>query len=371
MDLSSYAIYGALALFSIGFAVLGRESVKHKGPANQLRVRYAITILIVSVCFAFVSGARYEVGVDWYGYMVSYDNLRWSGYDYSIVERWELGYSAINRIYAHFEFEYHWMFFTVALIGWIIYFSVVTLAMLPAFLFFTLAGEVYFWSNNAVRQFVAAAAFVFSIRYVDKNKWLSFVGAITFGALFHISVVVLLPLYFIITKMRVLTRFMPWVFLLAFVLGQLGAYKNILRLLETQALPVLFFFGYEGYLDRVALTLEAELGLGFYFNILTNFIVLAIGSRIRERDTLFRSYLAVFFIGAIIFNLLYDSQLIGRIAVYFLVVKPVLLAYIMTNLRNNSEGIALKGFLVFGYAAIFVAAINRSSHQCCPYQWAF
>jgi hypothetical protein len=370
MDLSSYAVYGYLALVSIGVAILGKKSVKHKGQDNQIWVRSAITVVIIAVCFAFVSGARYDVGVDWFGYMVSYENLKWSGYDHSIVERWELGYSAINRIYAHYEFRYQWMFFTVALIGWIIYFSAVTVAILPALLFFTLGGEIYFWSNNAVRQFVAAAAFVLSVRYIDKRKISGFLATITFGTLFHLSILVLLPLYWVIPKLKSITHLMPLVFVMTFVLGQLGAYMTILQLFEAQALPILVVLGYEGYIDRVGLILEPELGLGFFFIILTNFIVLAVGSRIRETDTLFRAHLSVFFIGTVVFNLLYASQLVGRIAMYFLLVKPILLAYILVHLRNNLEGVAVKCFLVLGYVAIFLAAIQRSSHQCCPYQWA-
>jgi len=365
----TYVIYVGVMAFSVAFLELYKRDCKAStgvviAPGKGIYFPFFVAFLL-----AFLSGIRYEVGVDWYGYVTSYDTLRMTGYDRAIIDRWELGYSLINRFFAWINAGYQWMFFSVALIGWGVYFRSIPYLLLPLSVYFLFAGELYFWSNNAVRQFVSAAFFVFSLKFIKERKLLSYLLALAAGALFHISILILMPLYFIAPRIPLSKILMPSVMLATFVAGQSSIYMSLLAFVESNLLGLTSFLGYGGYVDRLQPVELPDLGLGFYWIIFTNLIIITLLSSAHKIEPYIRNVFVVFFVGAILFNLFYVSQLMGRITVYFLFVKPILLAYIVIAFRNNIFGILLKLGLLIGYFVIYVIAIQSSSHQCCPYKW--
>lgn len=66
---------------------------------------------------------------------------------------------------------------------------------LTFFLFMTLG--YYFQSFSTVRYYFALAIALFSIRYVIEKQWTKFVLLILFGAFFHKSLLLVLPMYFL------------------------------------------------------------------------------------------------------------------------------------------------------------------------------
>lgn len=72
----------------------------------------------------------------------------------------------------------------------------------PAALFLLMTQGFYFNSLNTVRYYFALSVALYAMKYAIEKKWLPFVGCIVFAALFHKSVLLVIPAYFLAT--------LPW-----------------------------------------------------------------------------------------------------------------------------------------------------------------
>ena len=130
----------------------------------KLTFNHYVALLII----AFVVGFRYGVGTDWEGYKSIYEYISYGIKPFSIgfnipTYAVEWGYYIINQWVADLGGNSEIMFFLVALISWYFIFKSVPLVLLPLFLFFFFFYEIFFWSINCVRQFVAIGFFLYSI----------------------------------------------------------------------------------------------------------------------------------------------------------------------------------------------------------------
>ena len=71
-----------------------------------------------------------------------------------------------------------------------------------AALFLLMTQGFYFNSLNTVRYYFALSVALYAMKYAIEKKWLPFVGYIVFAALFHKSVLLVIPAYFLAT--------LPW-----------------------------------------------------------------------------------------------------------------------------------------------------------------
>ncbi len=94
--------------------------------------------------------------------------------------------------------------------------------------FLLMTSGYYFSSLNSVRYYLVLAIALYSIRYVLSGDWIRFVLLICVGALFHKSVLVVIPLYFIASR-----KWNKWYYIvLAVFVGSLvivpGVYRKII-----------------------------------------------------------------------------------------------------------------------------------------------
>ena len=68
-----------------------------------------------------------------------------------------------------------------------------------AALFLLMTQGFYFNSLNTVRYYFALSVALFAMKYAISKRWFSFVGWILFAALFHKSVLLVIPVYFLAT----------------------------------------------------------------------------------------------------------------------------------------------------------------------------
>ncbi|WP_425609801.1 EpsG family protein, partial [Vibrio splendidus] len=153
----------------------------------------------VFLYLTLLSGFRYDVGTDFSNYL---------HYFYLI----ELGYDDVAEISFVYLFKFsqfiglteQFVFFVLALIisfGFISYFKYFCdkSGFLAIYLFFTVS-IFYFASFNLVRQFTAVAIFLFSVRYIIERRMFKYILMILFSSSFHISALLMLPLYFVMNK---------------------------------------------------------------------------------------------------------------------------------------------------------------------------
>lgn len=336
----------------------------------KLRLQHFFAIFLISV----VVGFRYEVGVDWEGYKTMYESIKDSNYFEFSDQSMELGYFYINKIIAKLGLSYGWMFFTVALITWYFLFNSVPKLLLPLFIFFIFIDEYFFWGMNGVRQFAAISIWLIAIREIINKNLKKYILLILIASLFHLSVLILIPFYFI-PYSKIKNKYF-WIALLfiSLVIGSSDIFVNYVQSFTMYIGQKNKFLGlYLHYIEsnKLLIDVETKAGLGFTFRILMNILIIALSTSVLNKYPKATIYFILFFIGAVLFNLSYNIQLLGRINNYFLVIRSIVLAitvYFFWQKSNNR--ILIIGFCLL-YFTLFLTAIYNSSNLCSPYRFLF
>lgn len=368
----TYIIYLSVLFFLVfsTYYLKGKKlKSERKYDPNRLNVLYALILIVLS----FLIGFRYEVGVDWEGYVNDYFKITSSpGFSY-FDQYYELGYYTLNWLVGILNLGYQWVFFTMALISWYFYFKSVPKYIIPLFTFFLFADEYFFWGMNGVRQFAAIAIWVFSIKLIINRNLKLFLLSVFGASLFHASSIILIPLYFVPFD-KMYNQFI-WIVIylislfVVFFLDLSVIYQNLNLLILVLSDEVATVEKYARYAEAGKLTAqETSLGLGFIFKLLINLIIIILSKSWIKRQPHLKPYLVLFFIGSILFNIFYEFQLIGRLTNYFLVFRPLVLAYIVYYywMYKNDQVIGLS--IITLYFIIFLAAMYGNTNMCCPYQ---
>lgn len=163
---------------------------------------------IVFLLLTFISGFRYETGVDWVMYEGQMD------YSYSLIEAFErdkwdwlslrldVGYSILLALIKTFGGGVQTLFFIIALVTQILlylnlrkYSSRILLSYLIYYCFFFFVFDL-----SGIRQGLAIQLFFYSIRFIINRSFLKFLICIIFATLFHWSAAILFPLYFFLER---------------------------------------------------------------------------------------------------------------------------------------------------------------------------
>ena len=174
---------------------------------NKIYLTAIFSILFLLAAF------RLEVGNDYGTYVVTGHEIFNNGYivtepGYNFVVR--LLYSLSGKedyllMFAVFAFATTYLFLKT-------FYEQSDSFALTFFLFITLG--IYFRSFNTVRYYFVLALTLFSLRYVVKKQYVKFILLILLAALFHKSVLVVIPLYIIANR-----TIKKWQYVLMTVVG--------------------------------------------------------------------------------------------------------------------------------------------------------
>ena len=373
-DLFTYGIYLGLLFMLILLTYTAPLFVIRDKFNSRLNVNIfkSASFLTALLLISFIVGYRNNVGIDWHSYVYNFNSLKNFIVNQS-DQKYEFLFFVINDLLASREFHYTSMFFIMAFISWFFYFKSVPSKILPFLIFFTFADELFFWSMNGVRQFVAIAIFFYSLKYINTKKWIVFVSLNLFGALFHLSALFLLPFYFIKYYKGYSQRIWLLVFTVSFFIGNTPILSNYFESFITSILAFLPYiekyqvYFIQGYFESG----EVSLGLGYYFKIIVNVLILFLSKYVIEKRPETKIYFIIFFIGTIIFNLFYSFQIIGRLNSYFINLRPIVLAFILVYLWKYKKFKFTLKTLVLMYFLIFLVSIYNSSNLCSPYNFDF
>lgn len=371
-DYFTYFIYIGLLVTLVFLTSVKQKFTTAKldfGVLPKLRLQHFVALLILS----FVVGFRYQVGNDWEGY--KNDFLETQSYPYLTYgeQYYEYGFYLITKGVIKVGLSYEWMFFTSALISWYFIFKSLPKLLLPILIYFLFVDQYLFWSMNGVRQFTAMSIWLVAIRFINNKNFIKYFIVIFFASLFHRSVLLLLPLYFIpyfrINKKKL------WIglFLYSLIIGSSNEFINFIELIINyigQKFVIIEL--YIRYVESGRFVSEdTNLGLGFVFIILVNLFIILISGGVIKKYPQTLVYFILFFIGAILFNLSYNIQLLGRINNYFLIIRSIVLAISVYHFWKISKyRIFVVGFC-FLYFLLFIFAIYNSSNMCTPYNFIF
>jgi hypothetical protein len=371
-DLFTYFIYltlltTLLLITSYRLKYISQEINFEESP--KLRLQHFVAILIISL----IVGFRFEVGVDWEGYKTIYNSLKDStGITFS-NQRLEPGYFFINLIISRLGLSYGWMFFTVSLITWYFFFKSVPKLFLRFFIFSLFVDEYFFWGMNGVRQFAAISIWLVATRQIVNRNFFKYILLIILASLFHLSVLILIPFYFI--PYFKLNNKYYWIglFLVTLIIGSSSIFVNFIESIVTYLGQKIEILGILRYVESKMFVINqsTKIGLGYLFRIVLNLFLILISSRVLKAYPQATIYFILFFIGAILFNLSYNIQLLGRINQYFLIMRSVVLAISIYHFWQIPKYRVFVIVFCFLYFLLFLSAIYNSSNKCSPYQFVF
>ncbi|MCM1101300.1 MAG: EpsG family protein [Clostridium sp.] len=236
---SSALVYVGLTIVTVllachvqSFVQVGRGT---RGYARSSVAEFAIFVLLTGV-----SACRIAVGNDYWVYrfnfrLIAQERHVSSEFGFNLIVKWMqqlFGYDNYLPIFALFSALTVW-FFVRALHGQ---------AADYAFSFFLLmTGGYYFNSLNTVRYYLALAVALYAMRYVLRGEYGKFVLWILFGSLFHKSVLLVIPVYWVAHRLA-LAKLKTWHYVAETVLAASLIFgQNIYR-------EIVFFF-YPYYRD--------------------------------------------------------------------------------------------------------------------------
>lgn len=149
--------------------------------------RFAFFIALLFLFF--LSGLRYEVGMDWYAYLGFYNDTATS----SVLE---VGYSTINNFFSLLDLPYNVFLFAISLLTLFFIYKVgISLKYKLLFIFVYFSDLFLYLNLSGMRQGIAIAITLFSIKYIVNRKIGLFLLTIGFSSLFHFTSLVFLIAY--------------------------------------------------------------------------------------------------------------------------------------------------------------------------------
>jgi hypothetical protein len=208
-----------------------------------------------------------------------------------------------------------------------------------------------------VRNAKSMMCFLISIKYLEKRNVGGYIGLNILGSLFHVSSLVYLPLYFILTKPVTKTTFLLFLIIgNAFFLFQIKWCSNIIlyisKVLPLQNRLILL-------IDTYLLNPEASSAYGFTFGYVERFVTSILVYYFY--DTLYRNnksnliFINMLIIYLVIFFFFSEIRIIAeRLAILFMVYYWILFPQIYACLSKKNKIIFLFVLFVYGAIKIFV-----------------
>ena len=305
---------------------------------NQKVSFFSMDILLALFIFAFVSGIRWNVGVDHLTYLKHYLSVQNGSYTY--IEK-EIGFELITDFFANsgIHFSYYFGFFAFLQL-FFIYYPLRHYRYLYPFLgIIILFGPEYLSWMNGMRQMLSATIFVFSIQFIKNRQLLKFLLTLLLASFFHKSSIALVIFYFIpqgdYFKNRTLTFLLV---ILSLILGNMNFWIESINNLSF----IFSFLGYDWYSDNIGFLVEnsqkSSLGPRRLSLILIALIIIWFSNKLKKKyqKTLFINYYNLAILGFLLYNVLANLHYgIIRPITYLTIFMIPSTAFLMDYLRRN------------------------------------
>ncbi|MBM9605794.1 EpsG family protein [Desulfopila inferna] len=303
--------------------------------------------LLTGITFAFLIGFRFEVGGDWFSYIFHYRRMVGAPFE-SIWMQKDPGYAALNWLTAQVDGQ---IYLVNLVCGAIVMAGVIIFArQQPRPLLALLVAIPYMIVVVAMgytRQSVALGFELLALVCLMKGRHWSFVLLIIFGALFHKSAVILLPLAALAsTKSRLWTW--TWVGIVSIIMAWL-------LLAESQE------HLWHHYVERGRVSEGG--GIRIAMNAIPAFLFLFNRKWMAKNDYEKKlwTWIAIFSLAGIPL-VPFASTAVDRIALYFMPIQMFVFSRVETMIRGRNHRPLLRWGVVGGYALVLWVWLNFASH---------
>ncbi len=186
--------YNVLILITVLLGFLLCEFRPHK-------IKKAIYLVVVGVCFTLIAGFRYGIGYDFFSYQTIFSRVIATPWEKLLTFREEIGFIAILKLISFFTTDGQMMYVAMAIIISLVFAVFVFFyikdrdAWIASLAYITLG--FFYGTMNLVRQYFAATICLYAIHYMKKRKLIPFIIFVLIATSIHKSSLVLLPIYFI------------------------------------------------------------------------------------------------------------------------------------------------------------------------------
>lgn len=357
---AAFFIIISIFLFSLSLAILGNmpwgeRFENHSFVWNRKHIFIIIIFFIIGASRPVIQDTDNASYVEFYQYIKYFGELP------VYLQRKETGYAILNILFAKvFNLPYYIFFGFLTALTWGVY----TISsyryqfLLPWMLFFAICSGFLFWSFNGIRQSLAIVIFFYSIKFIIERKIIFYTLTLLVASLFHLSVLLLLPLYFLV-GIRFNRNFWLIVYVSSLFLMASDFLNAAITKIFTQFFQLIpYFQSYEQYTvsDSFLVSRQAsatDTGLGVILNVFITLFIIFFSNRTLIRFPSLSFYLFLFSFSAVISNLFFSIELIGRLLSYFLPLFSLLMAATIYSLNRKYSKLVFIIFFII-YTLLFI-----------------
>ena len=294
---------------------------------NPSRSKNLIFVLLAFSQLFLLSAFRMDIGFDYQMYAIGYRNMTSSGFETLTYLDWETGFILFTKLLGFIPgMDYQWYFIILSLI-----------AILPAAIFIYKNTEIpwistvlyinmfmFFMTMNFLRQMIAVSIVMLAWHFMKHNKFIPYALLIVFASFFHQTVLILIPVYFLVKMKPAMRALLIYGFIL---LWFYTASTNLFDLITTMF--------HEEYRDSVFI----QQGVSFVYAILPVFITVTAFILIKTETinlTNENKYLTnLTFIGTLMMVTMSKHSIIERLSYYFIIFMLLLVPVIYQSLKTK------------------------------------
>ncbi len=305
--------------------------------------------LLFLVLWLFV-GTRFETGNDWMEYKLRFSQvpLLFEG-SYEGL-RMEYGYLFVNSLVKTFGGTVWDVFLLMAGLTLFILFRSVRLytpwVFLAIFIYFRYG---YLQCNMMfVRQGLVISIFLYALQFIEQRRWWRYCFLIVLSSFFHLSAVLLLPLYFFLNKEYSTKSVIIWV-ICAFVISQVRWLDLFVAYMPPSSIKLVL----NSYLSSERWASPKAISFSFIERLVFFILISLKRDLLTEKYKYFNVFYNLFVLSFIV-SLVFHQYVVftDRIGILFNIGNVVLLTYLLGVFHDNSKVIyktVLILFIVFWY----------------------
>ena len=326
--------------------------------------------------FWILSFIRWETGTDWDSYLSFFEKC--SKYEeFRDDGGFELFYASLSYLVKSITSDYSVFLFVIASIIFPLTYSTIykfsPLPFVSLLLYLLLRrADIFF-----VRESIAIAFCLFSIRYIINRNLLQFVICVVIGMQFHTSVIIFLPAYWIF-KMNIKTKYM--IIAIGFFTVSAICLQDIIARYFSSLSIILggsIEDRAEKYIERGfdsggASSMAAALIQGS-INRLIFFITFLSALKYKYNDIVYKGYLNLYFFSIIIFLLLTPFSLtLGRLVNSYEIISILLIGHVFSIKSIKNKNILFFVFFIYITIRFIVGTLfGVYSKEFVPYKTIF
>lgn len=295
--------------------------------------------VLTAILLIFLAGSRAAITADYDTYLAKYNAFKAGDVDEGIEFSYKLICDFVAKTVDHFNgVLIIYAFLTIAPLAYAL--IVETKASLLVFPYFY---SYYFFLHpmTQIREAVAAAMLLVSLQYVKEKKLILFLITIAVGSFFHVSLMLFLPFYYILNRVKLTLKTAFICFIICLGISQIHLLNLVLGYdLSNDSYIIAKLYAHKS-------TIEAGFGertagvyiLMIYAKILFNFFLRYKEKTIEKHNDYFKIFLNLHFFGCLSYLILSDLHIVaGRVSELLCIVEIFLVPYLVYLFKPRIMG---------------------------------